>query len=59
MTRSSAKKMAEMLMVSRSIPKPDKFSSAPRSLMKSEKSNGDKLHPGKKRKTKLILNMKF
>ena len=42
---SSAKKIAEMLMVPRSIPRPEVLSSLPSWLMNKQKRRGDKLHP--------------
>ena len=45
MTRSSANKIAEMLISWRSIPSPEEFNLAPRPEMYKEKSSGLKLHP--------------
>ena len=42
---SSAKNSAEMLREPRSIPRPEELSSAPRLLMKSAKSKGERLQP--------------
>ena len=43
--KSSAKKIPEMLMFSRLIPRPVEFNKDPRLLMNKEKRRGDKLHP--------------
>ena len=45
MTMSSAKKIAEMLVSSRSNPSPEEFNRVPRSFMNREKRSGDKLQP--------------
>ena len=42
---SSAKKTAERLVLPRSRPQPEEFSSVPKLLMKIENRRGDKLHP--------------
>ena len=45
MTMSSAKKIAEMFVSSRSSPSPEEFNRVPSSFINKEKSSGDKLQP--------------